>query len=286
MVHLAAATAVIACSGAMVKAVTLAKRFASLPRPILLVGETGTGKSVLARFIHSQSGRAGSLVVAAGSEGAEPSVEALDGLHKALERARTGTLFLDQLPLWPRAAQTAILRAVEEESQACRFIVASDRSLNELVDEGRLIAAFRWWIGHFVIDVPPLRERFADIAALSYHFLDSARHEFSEPGPAFIDPKALNRLLTYHWPGNVRELRGVVEWSWLRLAAERGERIGVADLPPYVLADGSRGRLNLAGRRDLSVWAFERAGHDRKRAAELLGVHPNTIDNHRRVAAR
>ena len=72
-----------------------------------------------------------------------------------------------------------------------------------------------------------------------------------------------------------------------RIGATKNSRSRtIQGVPPYVLADGSRGRLNLAGRRDLSVWAFERAGHDRKRAAELLGVHPNTIDNHRRVAAR
>ncbi len=292
MVHVAAAAAVIASSAAMAKVVSLAARLAPLPRPILLVGETGVGKGMLARLIHSGSRRPGPFAIAAGSELAEPSGD----LRKALERARGGTLFLDQLPFWPQAAQNNILRAFEDESiqagrgqgespPACRLIAASDKSLEQLVEEGRLLAEFRWWIGQFVITVPPLRERAGDIAALSYHFLDRVRQEFSETGPTLFDPKALARLVTYRWPGNIRELRGVVEWSWLRASSGQTERIGVGDLPPQVVTDASRVRLDLAGRRDLSRWAFERAGHDRKRAAELLGVHPNTIDNHRRASS-
>jgi DNA-binding NtrC family response regulator len=293
MVHVAAATALIACSATMIKVVSLAARLAPLPRPILLIGETGVGKRLLARLIHSESGRAGNLSVAAGSELGDRA----EGLHDALERARGGTLLLDQLPFCSRAVQSTILRVLEEGENragaghrdgppAYRLIVASDRPLEDLAADGRVLADFRWWIGQFLIAVPPLRERAGDIAALSYHFLECARQEFSATGPTLFEPKALNRLLTYPWPGNIPQLRGVVERSWVRAVAGNVERIGVTELPSDALADGDRVALNVAARRDLSLWAFERAGHDRKRAAELLGVHPNTIANHRRASTR
>jgi len=125
-----------------------------------------------------------------------------------------------------------------------------------------------------------------DIAALSYHFFDRIREELGGPGPALIEPEALERLVTYRWPGNVRQLRSVVEWSWVQAAASAAERIRTTDLPPSVALDSSsREAVDLEGRHALSRWAFERAGCNRRRAADLLGVHPNTIDNHRRAAA-
>jgi DNA-binding NtrC family response regulator len=311
MVHVAVATsAIIACSAAMVKAVTLARRLAPLPRPILLVGETGVGKRLLARFIHSCSGRPGDFVAVAGGElseallhgefaGHEPG--AFASAHRRLrgpfEQAQSGTLFLDELPLWPVAVQSMVLRALDEGLIArrgterelpvsWRLIVASQRALGDLMDDGRLLPALRWWLGEFVIAVPSLRGRFVDIAALSYHFLDRVREELCDPGPALIDPEALDRLVTYRWPGNVRQLRSVVEWSWVQGAASAAERIRTADLPPSVAVDsGPRVAVDLEGRRALSRWAFERAGRNRRGAGRLLGVHPNTIDNHRRAAA-
>ncbi len=294
----------------MEKAVALARRLAPLPRPILLVGETGVGKRLLARFIHSCSGRPGDFVAVAGSELSEALLHdefashdpgAFVSAHRRLrgpfERAQSGTLFLDELPLWPRAVQSMVLRALDEGLIArrgaerelpvnWRLIVASQRALDDLVDDGRLVPALRWWLDEFVIAVPPLRGRFVDIAALSYHFFDRIREELGGPGPALIEPEALERLVTYRWPGNVRQLRSVVEWSWVQAAASAAERIRTTDLPPSVALDSSsREAVDLEGRHALSRWAFERAGCNRRRAADLLGVHPNTIDNHRRAAA-
>lgn len=309
MVHVAVAASVIACSAAMIKTVALAKRLAPLPRPIVLVGETGVGKRLLARFIHFHSGRAGAFVAVGGGDvlAATPPLagdgpDALTGSHVRsqgpFERAQNGTLFLDALPLWPLVTQSAVLRAVGEGliprrgterdlPLSCRLIVASQQPLDELVGDGRLLPALRWCIGEFVITVPPLRGRFGDIAALAYHFLDRAREEFGGPGPTVVEPEALARLVTYRWPGNARQLCGVVEWSWIQAAAAVADRIGIEHLPPYVVADDAgRIAIDLEGRRELSRWAFERARGSRNRAAALLGVHPNTIDNHRRAAAQ
>jgi DNA-binding NtrC family response regulator len=289
MVDGVAAGPIIVYSAAMRKAVALGKRFAPLARPVALVGETGVGKRLLARVIHAESGRTGGFV--AGGEGDPPAPSLLD-------RAQNGTLFLDDLPRLPLPSQSAVLHALDEQGLApqgsereilltCRLIFASQRPLDELVDQGRLLPALRSLIGEFVIDVPPLRERFADIAALSYHFLDATREKLRGTGPSVLDPEALNRLLTYQWPGNVRELRAAVDWSYVQAAASGTDRIQIHHLPRGVMVDeANRRTVDLEGRRDLSLWAFERAGHDRKRAAELLGVHPNTIDNHRRMAGQ
>src|SRR6266568_4428921 len=269
MVHVAiAAGAFVACSAAMAEAIALARRLAPLPRPIAVVGETGVGKRLLAQFVHAHSGRAGPFVTVHGAEVSDSMQPPLTGddrrasgpgparLRATFERAQNGTLFLADLPLWPRATQSAVLPAL------------------------------RWWIGEFVIPVPPLRGRFVDIAALSYHFLDRAQAEFGGSVPMVLEPEALDRLLTYRWPGNVRQLRGAVEWSWVQAAASAVDRIRIVDLPPPVVRDDTAAvAVDLEARRELSRWAFERAGGNRKRAAQLLGVHPNTIDNHRRAAA-
>jgi len=310
MVHLAATAAVVACSAAMMEAVALARRLAPLTRPVALVGETGVGKRLMARFIHAQSERAGPFVTLCGGEVLDAIKPPLTlderwasgvgqtRLRSPFEQAQNGTLFLEDLPLWPREAQSAVLHVLEEGSitprgverglpLSCRLIVASQRALDELVNAERLLPAFRWWIGDFVINVPPLRGRFPDIAALSYHFLDRARQEFGGSLPTLLEPEALDRLLTYRWPGNVRQLRGAVEWSWVQAAASAVERIRIADLPPPVVrGETAAASVDLEARRALSRWAFERTGGDRKRAAQLLGVHPNTIDNHRRAATR
>ncbi|HVH66643.1 MAG TPA: sigma 54-interacting transcriptional regulator [Gemmatimonadales bacterium] len=274
----------------MIKTVALAKRFAPLPRAMALVGETGVGKRLLARFIHSESGRTGAFVTISGGDptGLMPQPE-------AFEQAQNGTVFLHDLPLWPLASQRAVLDAMEERRFArrgteryipltSRLIVASQRPLDELVDEGRLLPGLRWFIGEFVIDLPPLRGRFVDIAALSYHFLDRAREESGGAGPRLVEAEALDRLITYRWPGNVRQLRDALGWSYLQAAADG---IRIIDLPRAVIAhDAKPLAVDLAGRRELSRWAFERTGGSRQRAAQLLGVHPNTIDNHRRAAAQ
>ncbi len=304
-----AAGAIIACSAAMLKAVELARRLAPLPRPLLLVGQSGVGKGLLARFIHVQSARAGAFVAVAGGELSESLLHdqlagheagAFTGAQRrvrgAFERAHKGTLFLDELPLWSHAAQSAVLRAVDERLITrlgaerelpldCRVVLASNQPLDALIGSGRLLSDLRWRIGEFVIEIPPLAGRAVDVAALSYHFLDEARAAFGRPGPVLFDPAALERLITYHWPGNVRQLRGVVEWSWTLAAIGAAERIGLTHLPASVLRDAApRMPLDSRTRHALSRWAYDRAGHSRTAAAELLGLHPNTIDHHRRAA--
>jgi len=286
----------------------LARHLAPLPRPLLLVGETGVGKGVFARLIHAHSGRQGEFVALAGGElseslyhdqlaGHEPGAftGALRRVRGVFERAHGGTLFIDELPLWPRAAQSALLRRVEEGlvtrlgaerelTVNCRLLFASNRPLAALVESGQLLADLRWRIGEFAIEIPALAGRAVDIAQLGYYFLDRARADFSLAGPVLFAPEVLERLVTYTWPGNVRQLRGVVEWSCTQAALHSADLINLSHLPGYLAGtDAPSVMLGRGVRRDLSTWAFERADHDRRGAAGLLGLHPNTIDRHRKA---
>jgi DNA-binding NtrC family response regulator len=301
-----AATALILGSSAvMARTVALARLYAMLPRPLVLVGPTGVGKGLLARFIHTESRRPGPFVVLSGGELAETlypdelrghEAGAFTGASRsfpgAFERAHAGTMFADELPLWPLGAQAAILRMVDEGvvtrlggerevSVTGRVIFAANRHPDALVDAGLLLPDLRYRMREFVIEVPPLAGRGADIAELAYHFLDRVRAEFRYLGPTMFDPAALDRLVRYTWPGNVRELGAVVEWGVVQAAASESERVALPHLPSR-LTQGEQysTSLGIDTRRALSRWAFERAGHDRRQAALLLGVHPNTIDHH------
>jgi DNA-binding NtrC family response regulator len=295
-------------SAEMARTVALARLYAPLPRPLVLVGPTGVGKGLLARFIHAESGRPGPFVVLAGGELAETlypdelrghAVGAFTGASHpfpgAFERAHAGTLFADELPLWPLGAQKAILRMVDEGAVtrlgaerevrvSGRVIFAANRHPDVLVRAAVLLPDLRYRMREFVIEVPPLAGRGADIAELAYHFLDRARAEFRCRGPTIFDPAAFERLVSYAWPGNVRELAGVVEWGVVQAAARGSERLALVHLPNRLRQSERRSvSLSVDTRRALSRWAFERAGHNRRQAALLLGVHPNTIDQHRRA---
>jgi len=300
---------VLGSSEMMARVLALARRYAALPRPLVLVGPTGAGKGLLARVIHAESGRRGAFVALAGGELAESlypdelrghEAGAFTGASRrfpgAFERAHNGTLFADELPLWPLGAQKAILRMVDEGavtrlgaeremSVSARVIFAANRHPDALVEAGTLLPDLRYRMREFVIEVPPLAGRGADIAELAYAFLDRARTEFGQTGPVMFDPRALERLCTHSWPGNVRELCGVVEWAVVRAGVSASDSIGLAHLPSRLATSGERTvRPSAETRRALSCWAFARAGRNRREAAALLGVHPNTIDKHCRTA--
>jgi DNA-binding NtrC family response regulator len=299
---------IVGWSAAIHRALDLAVLYAPIPDPVLLLGQTGVGKGLLATLMHQLSGRPGDFVAVSGGQLVESLLHAqLFGHEKgaytgadrrvagAFERARGGTLLLDELPLVPPAAQGALLQPVSEglllrlgaEREAAvtaRLLFASNRPLDELEAEGRLLKDLRHRIGDFVIDIPPLVERPVDIAVLAYHFLDRARATGPARTPASFDPSALDLLLTFDWPGNVRQLKGVVAYACVHAAGE--DQIGVRHLPPYLSAGRCRKLpLDLSVRSELTSWALERAHGDRRAAAAILGLHPNTIDYRRKRSA-
>lgn len=302
------AASLVGSSTALRAALDLARRFASLAHPVLLVGPTGVGKSTLARLLHDWSGRSGEFVGVTGGElvdslfhnqllGHEKGsyTGATDQAPGVFERAAGGTLLLDELQHWTRDKQAAILAPVQDGRvtrvggrralpTTCRVVFASTIPLERLVQDDRLLPDLQYRIGELVIDLPRLAERRVDVAVLAYHFLDRERASGGTAVATLFEPEVLERLLVYDWPGNVRELERVVQYAVVR--AQGCERIQLSDLPSRVAEAGDGHHAWTTFTRDeresLASWAFERALGRRGAAADLLGLHANTIDNHRR----
>lgn len=276
----------------------LIERYSHIPDPILVLGATGTGKSIVARALHAKSGCRGRFVTLSGGHLVETLYHsqlfgstrgAYTGATRdslgAFESAHGGTLFLDELPLWSRAAQGAVLQAVEEGwviplgaqreiPVDCRVLFGSNQPLNALVEAGALMEDLLYRIGAFVIELPPLAQRRVDIAVFAYYYLDQEGVKSPATTPPVISCEALDALLAYGWPGNVRELRSVIRYACVQ--AHGTHMIGVQDLPPCLRA--CRGSTDPVVVREVTSWMYEVMGRDRRATARRLGVHPNTVD--------
>jgi transcriptional regulator with GAF, ATPase, and Fis domain len=202
---------------------------------VLLVGETGTGKELIAHALHDQSRRSAKPFVAVNCAALpETLVESeLFGYEKGaftgavarkpgkFELANLGTLFLDEIGDLPAAAQAKLLRVLQErevqrvggtrpESVNVRLIAATNQDLAAGVQSGRFRTDLFYRLNVFPITLPALRERRDDIAALAHHFVRRFAERQHKPAPALTD-EALERLMTYSWPGNIRELQNVIE---------------------------------------------------------------------------
>jgi two-component system response regulator HydG len=224
---------------------------------VLVLGETGTGKELVARTIHHFSERADRRFVAVNCSAlAEGLLEselfghvrgaftgagtARPGLFREADR---GTLFLDEIGDISPALQARLLRALQEHEIVpvgsetpvrvdVRVLAATHRDLPELVRQGRFREDLYYRLNVVTLTLPPLRARPQDIPLLIDHFLRelAARHG---RGPVAVDPEAQRRLLSYDWPGNIRELQNVLERAML--LAEQ-DVIGPEHLPPDVRA--------------------------------------------------
>jgi DNA-binding NtrC family response regulator len=294
---------VIGGSQTLRSALALADRFARIPRPVVLLGPSGVGKGLFARWMHAASGRVGAFVALTGGQVADTLLHdqlfghvrggftgAIVAARGVFTRAESGTLFLDELPHWSRLAQAAILRAIDEREVlpvggqrevplSGSVIIGTNRALDDLVVEGVLLPDLRWRLGAFLITLAPLADRPLDIALLAYHFLDTARAEFPCLCPIGFTADALARLMRERWPGNARQLRTVVE----RAAVEAAGK-GLIEVEHLGLVAGHPGsdlQLSRADHHALLDWAIARAAQDRRTATSILGVHRNTIAYHR-----
>jgi two-component system, NtrC family, response regulator HydG len=289
----------VAESEPMRAALRAATQVAAMDATVLLLGESGTGKSQLARFIHFQSRRAGAALVevhcAALSEtlleselfGHEKG--AFTGAHERkvghLAAADRGTLFLDEIGEITSATQVKLLRFLQDRSfipvgstQArnvdVRVISATNRDLSKAVRGGLFREDFYYRLNVFAIEVPPLRDRRDDILPL----VDRLLRARGLP-PSKVSPKAREKLVAYAWPGNVRELENALERA-LILA-------GVDEIGPGLLTLASpfgqeeprrAGALLVDGfnldvfERDLLRAALDRTGGNKSAAARLLGI--------------
>jgi transcriptional regulator with GAF, ATPase, and Fis domain len=217
--------------------------------PVLILGETGSGKEVVARAIHVRSRRANAPFLRVNC-GAIPaglldselfghergSFTGAAALRKGwFERADGGTLFLDEVGELPPPAQVRLLRILQDGSLErvggqrtlhvdVRIVAATHRDLSAMVAEGSFREDLWYRIAVFPIELPPLRERPEDVPALANHFALRAATRFGTP-PRIPSPEEMELLVAYPWPGNVRELGSVIERA---VILGNGERLEVA----------------------------------------------------------
>jgi DNA-binding NtrC family response regulator len=280
------------------------ERVARTDMPVLIVGETGTGKELVAESIHRVSGRPGSFVpMNCGSLSAELAASELFGHEKgsftgavrrhtgAFERAKAGTLFLDELvempiglqPHFLRVLETARIQAVGSELEVpvdARIVAATNRDPEQAIASQLLRQDLYFRLNVLPITMPPLRARPSDIPLLVKCFLaelatDGRERSFTE--------ESMQRLAAYHWPGNVRELKHVVQ----RALVMSDPSITELTLPPrFESPFGAATQYGLeAGRsirdveRQLIELTLDHFAGDKKAAAETLGISLNTLYN-------
>lgn len=227
---------IIAVSESLRSVLALAQRVAAVDTTVLITGETGTGKELVARYIHRNSARASApfVVINCGAiprELAESELfgyergaftGALDKVHPGkFELADRGTIFLDEISELPLELQVKLLRVLQErgfyrlggreEIQVdVRVIAATNRDLEQMVREGKFREDLYYRLNVAVIHIPPLRERPEDILPLATAFVNEFNRKFNKRITGFT-PEAVSLLMTYPWRGNVRELRNAIE---------------------------------------------------------------------------
>jgi formate hydrogenlyase transcriptional activator len=273
---------------------------------VLIQGETGTGKELVARAIHQVSPRRGHLLVTVNCAALAPSLVASELFgHEAgaftgaskkrigrFELAHQGTLFLDEIAELSAEVQVMLLRALQEKTIErvggnvpmdvnVRLIAATHRDLAQDVATGRFRADLFYRLNVFPIRVPPLRERREDIPDLARHFLLHFNRRMSKHVER-VAPESLDLLLGYDWPGNVRELENLIERAMI-LADANVLRIDPAWLlaSPLPPAEGPRASTSLRDREKqaivdaLDACAGKIYGPDG--AAARLGLKPTTL---------
>ena len=291
-------------------ALELVRKVADTDATVLVLGESGVGKELVARAIHYNSARADQPFIAINC-GAIPE-ELLEselfghvrGAFTSADRDRVGrftaanggTLFLDEIGDMSPKLQTKLLRVLQEqefervgssktERVDVRIIAATNQDLHELMRERRFREDLYFRLSVIPIEVPPLRERREDVPRLVEHFLSVQRREY--PDLKGITEPGLKHLLEYDWPGNVRELEGLIE----RLAVlKRRGWITDDDMPPELRGrpiDVRRVRLPEAGvdfaalidtvETDLILQALDTTGWNKNQAARLLGLKRTTL---------
>ena len=279
---------------------------AASPSTVLVLGETGTGKELLARTIHSLSPRADGPFVAVNC-GALPDTlleselfgykaGAFTGAVKdkpgRFALARGGTLFLDEIAEITPALQVRLLRVLQErvyeplggtrsESADVRVIVATNRDLAEQMRQGLFREDLYYRINVVRVELPPLRRRPEDVPLLADQFIERF-NRIQGKAIQGVTPEALSLLMAHSWPGNVRELENVIERAFILCP---GGYIGIEHLPEELTvhrAAGSAAAPDMRAARDLldarSIRAaLERHGGNRLAAARELGIHKSTL---------
>jgi DNA-binding NtrC family response regulator len=304
-------------SDAVARLISEVTRVAESDFSVIIVGETGSGKEVIAQAIHQSSLRSKEPFIPVDC-GAIPETlleSELFGHEKGaftdadrqkvgrFETAQGGTLFLDEISNAPLSSQAKLLRTLQEKKiyrvggtkpidVNVRLLVASNQDLYELADLGSFRKDLFYRLNEFTIKIPPLRERKDDIPYLAKRFLDQANQELNKKVKGFSE-SALNLLFSYNWPGNVRQLRSVIRRGVLlagEIVTEKDVEIKRVDVPGMAFTPKVEGapwkNLSLKAIIQESVNAVERevlaevlksTGGNKAKAARLLQIDYKTI---------
>ncbi|QQR89512.1 MAG: sigma-54-dependent Fis family transcriptional regulator [Myxococcales bacterium] len=295
---------IIGSSPALRRALDTARQAAPSSATVLLLGQSGTGKELLARYIHEHSERQGEFVAVNLAALPETIVEAelfghergafTGAMQKRIGRiaqANRGTLFLDEIGELPAAIQVKLLRVLQDgmyeplggskEHADFRLIAATNRDLESEVNAGRFREDLYYRLNVIAITSPPLSDRRNDIPLLVDHFLDLYSKKNNKATFSFSST-AMEKMLGYGWPGNVRELENVIE----RIVVLNTKAvIDAEDLPPPISdAQAHQGDLVFSLGTPLAqieraaiVAALRHSGGDKQLAAQLLGISARTI---------
>jgi len=304
---------IIHTSGVMRDLIQMCDLCAGGTDPVLIVGETGTGKELIARRVHERSGRHKKPLVAVNVAAIAPSMFEREffghtkGSFSGADRdgagfaasADGGTLFLDEIGELPREMQPKLLRLIQDGTYQAlgdprprhsdlRLVAATNADLKDMVDRGEFRADLYFRLKVLELHVPPVRERRDDILPLLRHFLSLAAGRPVEP-IEYFNGASLDRLLDHDWPGNVREIAMIARRAVVEMKARGGVHLNLAEeFPggPLITGPDHRVRSPLGGpesgrrvkaERARILMALEECGGNRIAAARKLGVGRSTL---------
>jgi transcriptional regulator with PAS, ATPase and Fis domain len=291
----------------------LGSRFATSSQPVLLYGESGSGKELVAHAIHASSQRANEVFIRVncaaipkdlmeselfGFEEGTFTGAKVGGKVGKFELADKGTIFLDEIAELPFEMQAKLLRVIENKEiqkigtsisvySDFRLIAATNKDLATLVREGTFREDLYHRLHILVLQVPPLRERSEDILLLVQHLLRELEDKPQNLDVSF-SPEVKQLLQGYAWPGNIRELRNVLSFAILSLDEGQNE-IRLRNLPPYLVEKGilkvrpynnDSGSLIQArekSEKEALAAALERSARNKSKAAKMLGISRNEL---------
>ncbi|HUO33651.1 MAG TPA: sigma-54 dependent transcriptional regulator [Candidatus Acidoferrum sp.] len=299
-------TNIVAGSEKMQAVLALVERVAPTNSTVLLGGESGVGKDLIARAIHEHSHRSRGPFVKINSTAIPENLleSELFGYEKGafsgavsskpgkFELADNGTLFLDEIGDVPPATQVKLLRVLQEREFErlggtktlkvdVRLIAATNRNLRAALEEGTFRQDLYYRLNVVAIDIPPLRDHREDIPALAKLFVERSTHDSGKPVPQ-IAPTAMRLLVDYHWPGNVRELQNVIERA---VTLSTGPSLDAADIRlDSAPTPSSHGAAVLPPGMTLDQWeeaaireALRRSNGNKSQAARALGLSRNAL---------
>jgi DNA-binding NtrC family response regulator len=295
----------VGASAAMQRVYDLVARIARTEATVLIIGDTGTGKELVAQTFHSMSRRAKAPFVPVNCGAVSPtlieselfghergSFTGAERVHRGFfERANRGTLFLDEITEMPQELQVKLLRVLETGSLSrvggneiikvdVRVVAATNRRPEEAVASGKLREDLLYRLNVLPVELPPLRDRRDDVELLAEHFLELLNKE-SGTAKRFTPP-ALLRLRSYNWPGNVREMRNAIQRAYILSEND----IDLESLPLSSEAESPASGLVVKvgtsiaeAERRLVLATLEHFQGDKKKTAAVLKISLKTLYN-------